>query len=178
MHQHDAGCTHAAAPQPVYAAQPQPVYVAPPQSRAYRFFAALWTRPAWLAPLALLACVAATFTYVLANDPTDARRDPLGPCAFKLATGWDCPGCGGTRMVWYLLHGDLGEAARHHAVALIAVPVVVYIFASWASKRLFTNGLPTLSVPGKVWGAYLAGWLVFSVVRNLPWEPFNYLYVV
>jgi hypothetical protein len=184
MHQHDAGCAHASgteAPQPVAVEQQipthPPAYVAAPESRAYRFLTALWTRPPWLAPLAVLASIAAAFTYVFAFDPTDQQRDPLGPCAFKAVTGLDCPGCGGTRMVWYLLHGDLGEAARHHVVALIAVPFLAYLFLAWAARRIFMVGLPVLRIPGKAWGGYLAGWLVFSVLRNLPWEPFNYLFV-
>jgi len=156
---------------------PPAQYVAPQESRAYRFLMALWTRPSWLAPLAVLACIGAAFTYVLANDPTDARRDPLGPCAFKAATGLDCPGCGGTRMVWYLLHADLGQAARHHIVALVAVPVVAYLFVVWAAKRVAGLALPSLRIPGKFVAAYLTVWVVFSVLRNLPWEPFNYFFV-
>jgi hypothetical protein len=138
---------------------------------------ALWTRPSWLAPLAVLGCVAAAFTYVLANDPTDQQRDPLGPCAFKLLTGLDCPGCGGTRMVWYVLHGDVGQAARHHLIAFIAIPVLVYYFTVWASRRWFSVRLPTWRMPSKVWVGYLAVWLVYSVLRNLPFAPFDYFFV-
>jgi len=192
MHQHDAACTHgpgeagvpvglaheaasaghAQAAGPVTYAPPQP-----PDSRLYRLMMTLWTRPPWLAPLAILAWFAAAFAYVLANNPTDNVRDPLGPCAFKAMTGWDCPGCGGTRMVWYLLHADLPEAFRHHMIALVAVPVLVYLFVWWATKRIFAFSLPSLRIPGKVWGGYLVVWLVFSVLRNLPWEPFSYFYV-
>ncbi len=189
MHQHDAGCAHAStaahAPAAEVPAQPAgprvpPPFVypePPPESRLQRIITAIWTKPAWLAPLAILMCVGAAFTYVLAFDPTDQRRDPLGPCAFKAITGYDCPGCGGTRMVYYLLHGNLGEAARHHVIALIAVPVVVYYFVAWAARRVSALRLPIPHIPGKAWGAYLAAWLVFSVARNLPWEPFNYLFV-
>jgi hypothetical protein len=138
---------------------------------------ALWTKPAWLAPLAILGCVAAAFTYVLANDPTDARRDPLGPCAFKAMTGWDCPGCGGTRMVWYLLHADLPAAFQHHLIALVAVPVVAYLYVVWAAKRIFRVSLPSRGIPASVWGTYLVVWLAFSVLRNLPYPPFEYFFV-
>ena len=205
MHQHDTDCTHdPAAGTPTIPAQPagsvaertpgqpeyppdQPQYPPPtwvpgqyvprPPSRLERIATAVWTKPAWLAPLAILGCVAAAFTYVLANDPTDQARDPLGPCAFKLVTGLDCPGCGGTRMVWYLLHGNLGEAARHHVVALIAVPFVVYAYVAWAAKRLFNVKIPTRRISGVVIGGYFGAWLAFSVLRNLPWEPFSYLFV-
>ena len=167
---------------PTYAVPPDyqlpPRYEAPPESRAYRFLMALWTKPAWLAPLAVLGCVAAAFGYVLANDPTDAQRDPLGPCAFKAMTGLDCPGCGGTRMVWYVLHADFPAAVRHHLVAFVAIPVVAYVYLAWAAKRMFKVKLPTRRITPTIWGGYLVVWLAFSVLRNLPWEPFSYFFVI
>jgi hypothetical protein len=130
-----------------------------------------WTQPAWLAPLAVLACAGSAVGYVLANDPTDARPDALGPCLFRSLTGLDCPGCGGTRMVWYLLHGNLPEAARHHVVALLLVPLALYGYLAWGASRLFGTKIPW--VPGKVfWLTVAAVVVVFSVLRNLPFEPF------
>jgi hypothetical protein len=148
-----------------------PVWTAPPASRAGRVLERLWTRPAWLAPLAVLGCAAAAVGYVAANDPTDAQRDPLGPCLFRVVTGLDCPGCGGTRMVWYLLHGNLPEAARHHLVALLLVPFVVYGYVAWTASRLFGTRIPWK--PTKVfWLTVAIAWALFAVVRNLPFEPF------
>ena len=49
-----------------------------------------------------------------AASPTRSRstRPPSGAfdsptCLVKMTTGFDCPGCGGTRAFWYLLHGDV-----------------------------------------------------------------------
>jgi hypothetical protein len=148
-----------------------------PQSRFDRLMYAAWTRPAWLAPLAVLGCMAAAFTYVLQNNPTDAHGDPLGPCAFKALTGYDCPGCGGTRMVWYLLHGNIYEAARYHVVALLAVPVLVWTYIVWTVQRLTGYKLPTKRIPLGVILGYLIAWFVFAVLRNLPWAPFHWFYV-
>src|SRR5688572_23975602 len=150
MHEHEA--SHA--PGAVRYYQP------PPESRLHRLTMALWTRPSWLAPLAVLGCVGAAFSYVLANDPTDARPDPVGPCLFKAVTGLDCPGCGGTRMVWFLLHGNLGQAARHHLIALVAVPVLVYAYLAWGAKRVFNVALPTRNITPMIWIGYLVSWLV------------------
>jgi hypothetical protein len=148
-----------------------------PPSRLSRFFTTLWTRPSWLAPLAVLACMGAAAGYVLTNNPTDASRDPLGPCVFKALTGLDCPGCGGTRMVWYVLHGDIPQAARHHAIALVALPVVLWLYVVWAARRWFGVTLPSRRIPATVWGGYLVAWLLFTVLRDLPWEPFSLLLV-
>lgn len=35
---------------------------------------------------------------------------PMPPCLFKTLTGYPCPGCGGTRAAYALLHGDLLRA--------------------------------------------------------------------
>lgn len=180
---HPGGGPQAASPQAdsphpgAYPGAAQPRFEAPEESRAYRFLMALWTKPSWLAPLAVLGCIMAAFGYVLANDPTDQQRDPLGPCAFKALTGLDCPGCGGTRMVWYLLNANPFQAARHHLVAFVAVPVVAYVYIAWASRRIFNHRLPTLRIPPTVWGSYLVVWLIYSVLRNLPWAPFNFFFV-
>jgi hypothetical protein len=176
-HVHDAQC----AGQPHYdQIAPFPMWsqdAPPPPGRAYRLAMALWTKPSWLAPLAVLACLGAAFTYVLSNNPSDTAADPLGPCAFKLVTGLDCPGCGGTRMVWFLLHGDVVHAARYHIIALIAVPVVIWAYVVWSAKRIFGVKIPSIRIPPLAIGIYLGVWMLFSVVRDLPWAPFNLLFV-
>ncbi|SHM43222.1 DUF2752 domain-containing protein [Cryptosporangium aurantiacum] len=148
-----------------------------PPSRIERLALAAWTKPSWLAPLTILGCIGAASTYVLTNDPTDTRLDPLGPCAFKMLTGFDCPGCGGTRMVWYLLHGDVLQAARHHLVALIAVPILAWAYVVLAAKRFFGVQLPSKRIPLVAILGFLGFWVVFAVLRNLPWAPFSWFFV-
>ncbi|HEX6074841.1 MAG TPA: DUF2752 domain-containing protein [Micromonosporaceae bacterium] len=137
----------------------------------------MWTHPAWFAPLAVLVCFAGFSGLMLASDPTDGRPDAFGGCALKALTGFDCPGCGGTRAFWYLVHGNLPEAARHHVVAVFAAPFLVYLYLSWAAQRMFNLKLPQFPLrPGMVTGFFVV-WGVFMVVRNLPWAPFTMLYV-
>lgn len=40
------------------------------------------------------------------------------PCLFHLLTGLYCPGCGGTRAVWYLLHGQILKSVQYHPLVL------------------------------------------------------------
>jgi hypothetical protein len=160
---------HAAATAPEY--PPYPAYPPPRKSGPTEVLLRLGTHPAWLAPLLVLGCVASAVGYVAANDPTDARRDPLGPCVFKTVTGLACPGCGGTRMVWFLLHGNLPEAARHHLVALLLVPVVGYGWLAWTGRRLFGTRIPWRPGTG-FWLTVAVAWGAFAIARNLPFEPF------
>lgn len=142
-----------------------------------RLFRSLYTRPTWLAPMALLACFGLSVAYVEAFNPTTGEPGPTGGCAFKALTGMDCPGCGGTRAFWYLLHGNLPEAARNHVMAVFAAPFLVYAYIAWSANRVFGTRLPMLKIPPLAIGLFLTAWMVFAVLRNLPWAPFTYLFV-
>ncbi|MFU8871278.1 DUF2752 domain-containing protein [Micromonospora sp. SL4-19] len=133
--------------------------------------------PRWAVPLAALGCVGMGMAYALLSDPTHSEPDARPTCLLKLTTGLDCPGCGGTRALWYVLHGNLPAAARHHFVFVFALPFLAYLFASWAGNRAFGWRLPELRLSPKVLGGFLAVWFAFSVARNLPWAPFTSLYV-
>ena len=133
--------------------------------------------PRWAVPLAALGCVGMGMAYALVSDPTQSEPDARPTCLLKLTTGLDCPGCGGTRALWYVLHGDLPAAARHHFLFVFSLPFLAYLFVSWAGKQAFGWRLPELRISSKVIGGFLAAWLAFSVLRNLPWAPFTSLYV-
>ncbi|MEV0426404.1 DUF2752 domain-containing protein [Micromonospora sp. NPDC050495] len=133
--------------------------------------------PRWAVPLAALGCVGVGMTYALLSDPTHSDPDARPTCLLKLLTGLDCPGCGGTRALWYVLHADLPAAARHHFLFVFALPFLAYLFVAWAGNRAFGWRLPELSLSPRVIGGFLALWFAFSVARNLPWAPFTALYV-
>ena len=98
-----------------------PVYV--PQAPNKFVVGAHWLyarTPRWVPPAAIATCFAGAASYVLISNPTDAGAGDLPGCLVKITTGLDCPGCGGTRAFYYLLTGNVPEAARHHAVAVFA----------------------------------------------------------
>ncbi|HYN97922.1 MAG TPA: DUF2752 domain-containing protein [Pilimelia sp.] len=155
-----------------------PPYPVPQPDRFTLWVTRVYARsPRWLAPAAILACFAGAAAYVLASDPTDVPADAAPSCIVKLTTGFDCPGCGGTRAFFYLLHGNLPAAARHHLLFLFAVPFLVYLYAAWAADQLFGRKLPPLRLRSATIGAFLVAWLLFTVARNLPWAPFTSFYV-
>ena len=159
-----------------------PTAEAPPQyagpDRASRLLYRFWYgSPVWVAPAAMLACMAAAVAYTEVTHPTEAGAGDAPSCLLKYTTGFVCPGCGGTRAAWYLLHGDLPAAARHHAVFVFAVPFLLYMYVAWAGRRVFGWNLPSLAPGPKVLGAFIAVWGVWSLLRNLPWAPFTWFYV-
>jgi len=133
--------------------------------------------PVWAAPAALLVCMAGAVAYTEVTHPTEAAAGAAPTCLLKFTTGFVCPGCGGTRAAWYLLHGDVPAAARHHALFVFAVPFLLYMYVAWAGRRVFGWKLPQLVLSPKVIGTFLAVWGVWSVLRNLPWAPFTWFYV-
>jgi hypothetical protein len=128
-----------------------------------------------LATVGVLAVAGTAAAFVLRFDPTDRVADPTGPCLWHALTGINGPTCGGTRMFYYLLHGDLTQAARHHLVALVAVPFLFYAFIGWAGRVWFGATLPPLRPSRWIYVTYGVAWLLYSVVlRNLPWAPFTW----
>ncbi|WP_223208170.1 DUF2752 domain-containing protein [Actinopolyspora erythraea] len=103
---------------------------------------------------------------------------PVGPsCPFKML-GLDGPVCGGTRMLRALLAGDPLRALDLNAFALVVLlPSVVSLFVAGAryelgrARRLWPAG-----ARGTVC-AYLlgAGLLLWTVLRNIPVQPFAVL---
>jgi hypothetical protein len=128
-----------------------------------------------VATLGVLTVFAAAAAFVLRFNPTDRTADPTGPCVWHAITGINGPTCGATRMFYYLLHGDLVQAARHHLAALVAVPFLVYAFIQWSARVWFGAQLPPLRLSRWMYVSFGAFWLVYAVVlRNLPWAPFSW----
>ncbi len=104
----------------------------------------------------------------------DPSRHRFPVCAFYYCLGLHCPGCGATRALHHLSHGDLLTAARHNLLAIVVLP---YLFAigtrdtySWLLLRPPSNA-------GKSWLGYSLLVIItsFFVLRNIPLYPFNWL---
>ena len=146
--------------------------------RFTRFFQRVWYRsPVWAAPVALLVCMGGALAYTQISDPTEASAGDPPSCLLKYATGFVCPGCGGTRAAFYLMNADLPAAARHHAPFVFAVPFLIWMYVAWAGNRVFGWRIRQLDITPRVIGVALAVWGVWSVARNLPWAPFAWFYV-
>jgi hypothetical protein len=170
---------HAPGEQHVHA-YPQLYVLAPtaPTDPVSRLFARIGTRlPAWAMPLSALFCFLGGVSYVLLTNPTDADAFSSPTCLVRLTTGFDCPGCGGTRAFWYLLHGNVPAAARAHLIAVFAAPFLIYAYIAWLGRTAFGWKLPQLRVSPKTVTIFLAAWAVFTVLRNLPWAPFTLFFV-
>ena len=183
QHRHDAwpflnesghvGHVHAGSPP-----YPGPVYISPPPNAFNRLFLRLYERsPRWLAPVAVLLCFLSAAATVWIINPTDGGANSTPTCIIKLTTGFDCPGCGGTRAFYYLLHGNIPQAVRYHAVAVFAAPFLLWFYLGYAVKKIWGKQIPMPRLSSGAVSAFIAVWAVFMVVRNIPVAPFTSLYV-
>ena len=85
-------------------------------------------------------------------------------CPFKLMTGWECPGCGGLRMTYDILHGDVAAAFVDNAFVLIGVPLLLL----WLFVR---RRLGRKLMPVAAWVTVVVATIVWTVVRNWPGFP-------
>jgi hypothetical protein len=63
------------------------------------------------------------------------------PCLFHAATGYYCPGCGGTRAVYALFSGHPLRSFRYHPVVLYLTLVGGYFMISQTIERLSRHRL-------------------------------------
>jgi len=93
-------------------------------------------------------------------------------CSLYVATGYTCPGCGSTRALYHLTHGNVLEAFRLNPglITLLLLSVTDYTRYAIAVKR--AKRFQTLFFNTKLIFTLLGGMLIYGIVRNLPWAPF------
>ncbi|WP_413966530.1 DUF2752 domain-containing protein [Actinacidiphila polyblastidii] len=117
------------------------------------------------APLGALAAAVAGSFYLYGTDPHQSGHW-LPRCPFNWLTGLLCPACGGTRLAYDLLHGDVLRAFHENAALLLASPVLL-----WMSGRWLVEGLrgrrwrPVLSPRAQY--AVLTVAALWTIVRNV-----------
>ena len=74
------------------------------------------------------------FVGALTVTPFLAHLYLRAPCPMKLATGLDCPGCGGIRATGALLSGDFRSAADLNLLVVVA-PLVVMVYLTASRRR-------------------------------------------
>jgi hypothetical protein len=88
-------------------------------------------------------------------------------CLFHALTGWSCPGCGGTRSLYALLHGDWRLALKDNALFIILLAAAVARGIWFAAKRIRRQPVGNFLPANFLW-VLLAVAVIFTVLRNLP----------
>src|SRR5690606_68630 len=131
------------------------------------------SRPLRIAMLASAALAAgAGFWLLRAFDP-DVAGNPFPPCMFRAFAGWFCIGCGLTRAMHALVHGDLPRAFAMNPLG-VTVLALAPLMVAWSG-----GWQPLVLAPAMRWVLEPKVWLVllpgYWILRNLPWFPFTLL---
>jgi len=120
---------------------------------------------AWFAIILLTATVAGGAALIYFFNPTAYPIYPV--CQFHQLTGLNCPGCGATRALYALLHGNFPSALRDNALLVVGLPAAL-LRGGWFAFNHW-RGRPNGSfLPGRWLLSLLVVMVVFGVLRNLP----------
>lgn len=130
-------------------------------------------KPLHLAGLTTAAIAAVAGFWLLRNFDPGAAHSPFPECMFRAFTGWYCVGCGMTRALHALAHGDVPRAFSMNplAMTLLAIsPLLLGWKLGWQPGWL--RPLVAVVAEPKFWLLLLPA---YWIARNLPWFPFTLL---
>lgn len=102
-------------------------------------------------------------------DPRTAGFFP--PCVFHRLTGLHCPGCGATRAMHALVHGDVPGALHDNGMLVLMLPVIAWLLGT---EFLLPPARRPFVPPWAIWTMF-AVLAAFTVARNIPVYPLNLL---
>lgn len=98
------------------------------------------------------------------------------PCPLYYMTDLYCAGCGSQRALHHLMHFDVISAFRYNPLLVLTLPLLIYalgvqyinfVTGSKHRVKLFYSNVFII--------VYFGVAILYSVLRNIPHEPFNYL---
>ncbi len=97
------------------------------------------------------------------------------PCMFHQLTGLHCPGCGATRCLHALVHGDLPQAMAYNPLLVLLLPLltlglVQMMHELWTGRRMPLPRLPGWTVQAMFWVL-----IAYAVLRNVDVYPLTLL---
>ena len=107
---------------------------------------------------------AAACVVLLAAPPGSPHAKWLPKCMFYQWTGLYCPGCGATRALSAMLHGDVKASLHNNLLLFPLIALIVFLIMK-----------PGISLKRPVAVAIAAIVIGFTILRNIPVAPFTYL---
>lgn len=88
----------------------------------------------------------------------------LPKCFFHELSSLHCPGCGATRAMYALLHGNILLSLRNNLmmIPMLITALVISIKPQWGLKRQVAYPVAIIAI-------------LFFILRNLPFYPFTLL---
>jgi len=123
-----------------------------------------------LTALLIWLSIALGATYLFIFEPGKTGFFPA--CPFRTLTGFTCPGCGSTRGLHRLLHGDIVSALKFNPLMVLLLPFLLYALVRYTVAAVRGRPLPRHNLDPK----YI--WILFGVImsfwifRNTRFYPF------
>lgn len=116
----------------------------------------------------LILAVAAVYLFIF--EPGKSGFFLL--CPFRTLTGFTCPGCGSTRAMHALVHGDIGPAFQFNPLFILSLPFLLYAFARFTNAAIQNRQLRGNQLDAKYIRIIFGVVLFFWIFRNTPFYPF------
>lgn len=120
--------------------------------------------------VAIWSLLLAGAAYLFIFEPGKAGFFPA--CPFRLLTGFTCPGCGATRALHHVLHGQFDTAFTLNPLLLLALPFLLFALVRY-SAIVLRGAAPR---PNALRAPYVYAIffiiLSFWIFRNTPLYPF------
>jgi len=123
-----------------------------------------------LTALLIWLSIAIGATYLFIFEPGKTGFFPA--CPFRMLTGFTCPGCGSTRGLHRLLHGDIISALEFNPLMVLSLPFLLYALVRYTAAAVSGRPLQRHNLDAK----YI--WMLFGVImsfwifRNTRFYPF------
>ncbi|MFN4161222.1 MULTISPECIES: DUF2752 domain-containing protein [unclassified Stenotrophomonas] len=126
-----------------------------------------------LAALPPVAIATGAGIWALRHFDPNAANSPFPPCSFFAVTGYYCIGCGLTRALHALVHGDVLTALSMNPLAMVMLAIAPLVLG-WALgwRPHWMQPLISLLMKPAFWLTLLP---LYWIARNLPWVPFTWL---
>jgi len=123
--------------------------------------------------IVLLAVIAGIIALFFLVSPE--KKGIYPECVFHSLTGYYCPGCGSQRALHSLLHLDFKGVVSNNILFLPGLVVMCYGIAIPEINRRFNKNYKNF-----LYNKWTPLWIfviiiLFAVLRNLPYYPFNVL---
>lgn len=108
--------------------------------------------------------------YLFIFEPGKTGIFPI--CPFRALTGFACPGCGSTRAMHALVHGDVIAAFKFNPLFVMSLPFLFYAFVRFTSAAIKGRPLKGNQLDAKYIWTIFGVVLFFWIFRNTPFYPF------
>ncbi len=93
-------------------------------------------------------------------------------CPIKKITGLYCPGCGVTRMCLSILKGNFYQAFRYNPLIFISLPFFLFYYFICLFETYKKKPSKIRMLEPSIWYFLIAIFLVFGILRNIPFFDF------